>query len=61
MILYPDELGEDQFDRIGEVIKELTNSADLRQARKTAKKEVWQYPGGAGKRVADFMIKKVEG
>jgi CDP-glycerol glycerophosphotransferase (TagB/SpsB family) len=55
------ELKEDQFDHIGEVIKELTNSADLRNARETAKQEAWQYPGEAGKLVAEFMIKTVEG
>jgi hypothetical protein len=55
------ELREDQFDCIGEVIKEITTNAELRQAREMAKQEAWQYPGEAGKRVADFMIKTVEG
>jgi hypothetical protein len=53
------ELKEEYFDRIGEVIKNTSDSEELRQARHKAKVEAWQYPGEAGKRIADFMIDTV--
>jgi hypothetical protein len=54
------ELREDYFDRIGDVIKNAADSAELRRARRQARVEAWQYPGEAGKRIADFMIETVE-
>jgi CDP-glycerol glycerophosphotransferase (TagB/SpsB family) len=53
------ELKEDYFDHIDEVIKDAADSAELRQARQTARAEAWQYQGEAGKRVADFMLETV--
>jgi CDP-glycerol glycerophosphotransferase (TagB/SpsB family) len=53
------ELKEEYFDRIDEVIKNVSGSAELHQARHKARAEAWQYPGEAGKRIADFMIKTV--
>jgi len=50
------ELKEKQFESIGEVIKNASNSETLREARKKAYAEAWQFPGEAGKRIADFMI-----
>jgi hypothetical protein len=54
------ELREDYFDHIGDVIKNAADSAELRQARQESRAEAWQYPGEAGKRIADFMIETVE-
>jgi hypothetical protein len=54
------ELKEEHFGRIGEVIKNASDSADLRQARHKARAEAWQYPGEAGKRIAGFMIDTVQ-
>jgi CDP-glycerol glycerophosphotransferase (TagB/SpsB family) len=53
------ELKEEMFDSIAGVIKEMTDSAELRAARQKAKAEAWQYEGEAGKRAADFMIRTV--
>jgi hypothetical protein len=50
------ELKEEYFERIGEVIKNVSDNEELRRARREAKEEAWQYPGEAGKRIADFMI-----
>jgi hypothetical protein len=52
------ELKEDFFDTIGDVIKNAADSAELKTARKKAKETAWQFPGEAGKRIADFMIPK---
>ncbi|MDR3173495.1 MAG: CDP-glycerol--glycerophosphate glycerophosphotransferase, partial [Treponema sp.] len=49
------ELKEEYFERIGEVIKNISDNEELRQARREAREEAWQYPGEAGKRIADFM------
>jgi CDP-glycerol glycerophosphotransferase (TagB/SpsB family) len=54
------ELKEEYFDRIGEVIKDTSDNAELRQARQKAREDAWQYQGEAGKRVADFMIAAVK-
>ena len=53
------ELKEEQFDTIGEVIKTALKSESLKEARKKAREEAWQFPGEAGKRIADYMIKTV--
>jgi hypothetical protein len=53
------ELKEEYFDRIDEVIKDVSDSTKLRQDRHKARAEAWQYPGEAGKRVTDFMIETV--
>jgi CDP-glycerol glycerophosphotransferase (TagB/SpsB family) len=53
------ELKEEMFDSIADVIKTMTDSAELKAARQQAKAEAWQYEGEAGKRAADFMIRTV--
>ena len=55
------ELKETFFPTICDVIKNAADSAELKAARKKAKDETWQYRGEAGKRIADFMMKHVEG
>jgi hypothetical protein len=53
------ELTDDFFDSIGEIIKNASDSAELKAARHRAKEEAWQYRTKAGKRTANFMIKTV--
>jgi CDP-glycerol glycerophosphotransferase (TagB/SpsB family) len=53
------ELKEEFFETIGDVIKNASDSAELKEARKKAKNTAWQYQGEAGKRIAEFMIKTV--
>ncbi|MDR0636318.1 MAG: CDP-glycerol glycerophosphotransferase family protein, partial [Treponema sp.] len=55
------ELKEEFFPTIDNVIKNAADSAELKAARQKAKDEAWQYRGKAGKRIADFMMKHVEG
>jgi hypothetical protein len=52
------ELKEEFFETIGDVIKNASDSATLKAARKKAKETAWQYRCEAGKRIADFMISK---
>jgi CDP-glycerol glycerophosphotransferase (TagB/SpsB family) len=54
------ELKEEYFETIGTVIKNASDSAELQSARRRAKEAAWQYPGEAGKRIADFMIAAVK-
>jgi hypothetical protein len=49
------ELKEDYFPRIGGTIREASGSEELRAARLEAKKTAWQYQGGAGENVYNFM------
>jgi hypothetical protein len=53
------ELREEFFDSIADVIKNVSDSEELKRARKEAKNTAWQFPGEAGKRAADFMISLV--
>ena len=53
------ELKEEQFSIIGDVIKDASDSKTLKEARKKARETAWQFPGEAGKRIADFMIETV--
>jgi hypothetical protein len=55
------ELTENLFDSIADVIKNASDSAELKQARQRAKETAWQFPGEAGKRTADFMISGGDG
>jgi len=55
------ELREDDFPRITEIIKNAGDSEPLKNARKKARETAWQYPGEAGKRVFDFMMKTADG
>ncbi|MDR2864336.1 MAG: CDP-glycerol glycerophosphotransferase family protein [Spirochaetaceae bacterium] len=52
------ELKEEMFASIGELIRTVTDSAQLRASRERAKAESWMYQGEAGRRVAEFMIHK---
>jgi hypothetical protein len=54
------ELKEDFFDSIGDVIKNVSDSAELKAARLLAKSGAWQHTGEAGRRTADFMIETIE-
>ena len=49
------ELKEEDFNIIGEIIKNASNSEEMRQARERAKNTAWQYRGEAGKRIVDFI------
>jgi hypothetical protein len=53
------ELKEEYFERIGEVIKTVSDNNELRQARRKAKETAWRFSGEAGKRIADFMLETV--
>jgi hypothetical protein len=53
------ELKEEFFDSIADVIKNASDSEELKKARKEAKNTAWQFQGEAGKRAADFMISLV--
>jgi hypothetical protein len=55
------ELKEEYFERIEEVIQNISDNTELRQARKKAREEAWQHQGEAGKHIADFMIETVRG
>jgi hypothetical protein len=50
------ELKEELFDSIGDVIRNASDSIELKKAREKAKNAAWQFQGEAGKRTADFMI-----
>ena len=50
------ELKESDFQKISEIIKNASDSEDLKAARERAKDAAWQYRGEAGKRIADFMV-----
>jgi len=49
------ELREEEFSHISDLIKEASDSEDLRKARRKAKETAWQYPGEAGKRIVDYL------
>ena len=53
------ELQENHFEQIDKHIKEAIKSESLKTARNKARMDAWQYPGEAGKRIADFMIETV--
>ena len=50
------ELKEECFENIGEYIKNASDSESLKLARDKTRNTAWQYPGEAGKRIADFML-----
>ena len=52
------ELKEEEFGGIGNIIRNASDSEELRKARLAAKNTAWQYPGEAGKRIADFLINR---
>jgi len=51
------ELDETNLDSIKEVILNLSENEDLKNARQEAKQLMWQYQGESGKRVVDFLIR----
>ncbi|MDR2795757.1 MAG: CDP-glycerol glycerophosphotransferase family protein [Spirochaetaceae bacterium] len=55
------ELKEEFFDSIESVIRNVSGSAELTEARRVSRNEAWQYMGEAGRRTADFMIQTVNG
>ncbi len=55
------ELNESQFENIKEVIQSMSDSMELAQQRKIAKETAWMHQGNAGKNIADYMIKVMDG
>ena len=53
------ELKEKDFPRIGEIIKNASDSEELKLARERAKDTAWQCRGEAGKRIVDFLLSKL--
>ena len=51
------ELKEEDFPRIGEIIKNSTDDPEASENRKRAKEQAWHYCGQAGVRIADYMVK----
>jgi hypothetical protein len=51
------ELKENDFGSIKKIISDISDSVSLKQTRLKAKETAWQYPGEAGKRITEFMIK----
>ena len=49
------ELKEEEFNRIGETIKNASDSKELQAARQNAKETAWQHRGEAGKRIVDYV------
>jgi len=50
------EIKEKDFFNIGDIIKNASDSDELRQARQNAKDTAWQYRGEAGIRTTDFLL-----
>lgn len=50
------ELKEEDFPRIGEIIKNIADDPAASENRRLAKKKAWQYQGQAGSRIADYMV-----
>ena len=50
------ELKEADFQRIGEIIKNIADDPASAENRRLAKEKAWQYKGQAGKRIADYMV-----
>ncbi|MBR4375698.1 MAG: CDP-glycerol glycerophosphotransferase family protein [Spirochaetia bacterium] len=50
------ELKEADFQRIEEIIKNLSDDPASAENRALAKEKAWQYQGQGGKRIADYMV-----
>ena len=50
------ELKEADFQRIGEIIKNIADDPVSAENRALAKEKAWQYQGQAGRRIADYMV-----
>jgi hypothetical protein len=53
------ELREDSFDSIDEIIKNASDSDNLKNMRQKARDAAWQYQGEAAKRIVDYMVNYV--
>ena len=51
-------LTQENADRIGEVIRECLNSADLKACIEKTREESWQCIGESAVRTADYLIRK---
>jgi hypothetical protein len=49
-------LKEEDFASIDDIIKNASDSGELRQARQKARDTAWQYRGEAGKRITDYLL-----
>ena len=54
------ELKEEDFPKIGSLIRNVSDNEQLRIARKNAKSSAWQYQGQAAKKVVDFLVSTLE-
>ena len=50
------ELKEEDFPRIGEIIKNIADDPASAENRALAKAKAWQHQGHAGSRIADYMV-----
>ncbi len=50
------ELKEEDFPRIGEIIKNIADDPASAENRALAKAKAWQYQGQAGARIADYLV-----
>jgi len=49
------KIGENDFNNITDIIKNVSDNENMAKARRTAKEIAWQYQGQAGKRIYEFM------
>lgn len=54
------QLDEKDFEKIKEVIQNMSDSKELSDARLEAKQTAWMYEGTSGENVYNFMVKTVE-
>ncbi|MBP5158432.1 MAG: CDP-glycerol glycerophosphotransferase family protein [Treponema sp.] len=52
------ELRKEDFPRIGELLRNASDSEELARNRAWAKSQAWMHQGEAGERTAEFMISK---
>ena len=50
------ELSQEDFPRIGDIIKNIADDPAAARNRALAKEKAWQYQGQAGRRIADYMV-----
>ncbi|MCK9471602.1 MAG: CDP-glycerol glycerophosphotransferase family protein [Bacilli bacterium] len=55
------ELKEKDFDKIKEILTNISDSSTLKDNRQKAKETAWQHIGESGIRTAEFLIDKVKG
>lgn len=54
------KLDESDFENLETILKSMSDSVELSNARKKAKETAWMNEGQAGEKIADYMISKVE-